>query len=435
MNVRYPQRSAHERGAISIAIVVLTTLLATTAIFMVRIGLVGEEINNERLLVAFHGKLVGRMALEQGLDETCDAGGLIGHSLNASQRVEQELQEGGANRRFNCQVEERLIERTTGPESEQGTFRVFRLRSASNVDMQNSLSSGANNRNDPRSRRHQENEIVVEIREEQGNVERRRAKIVFVLDYSGSMRGNRISQLKRAVQHFVGENYPMDFGVVLFNNSLLEDSGIGSGGGHNQQVMRVVNGRDAGGGTQFTAPLRRAADMLRAQPGQDLFIVLLSDGQPHDGGEARSFVNNVIRAVPRAACEGGNVPQKCITIYTLGVDNADLGMLRSLSGNAANPGAARYNYDASANQVSRAFDHIISNILCRYGPLRPGPTREEEETLNVFLSERPLRRREYSYDRSTREIEFYENACNQVLDGGGNIVIRYGEPRIYMEQP
>ena len=420
-----------ERGVISIWVVTMTMILTLASMLFVRIGQVSEEVDEERHLVDLHGKLVGKMAVNYGLDDACGGGQLTGLASRLSRQVEGELDERGQGRNFRCNVESELIERRNGPEEYQGTFRVMRVRSSANLDTgQGALLSPQ----DPsQQNRHREDEVTVEVREEQGDVERRRAKLVFVLDYSGSMRGNRISQLKSAVGHFVSQRYPMDYGVILFSSDIIGTSGIGSGPGHDGTVLAFVNSRDAGGGTQFNGPLQQAARELRRQEGQDLFIILLSDGQPGDGARAQSFVNNSIRGVPRATCEGRNNNHKCITIYTLGVDNANLSTLRGLSGNVLNPGAREYNYDASANQVSRAFDHIISNILCRYGPLDPGPKRDEEETLNVFLNERPLRRRDYSYDRRSKQLQFYDAACDQILNGGGGIIIRYGEPRIYME--
>ena len=428
-----PMKRRSELGGITILIASTTMFLALFAIFILQVGAVSREIDEERHLVDLHGKLVGQMAIRQGLNDTCSGGALVGGSSQLSNRFESELNEAGVRRNYQCAVEGELVERRSGPDSQQGTFRRFRVSSSSDLDV--SPGSTLNSDNPNARQNHQEDEVIVEVREEQGRLEGN-AKVVFVLDYSGSMNGYPLRQLKDGFLSIARSNYPMDYGVILFSENIVDGTPIGSGPGHFQRTEDVVLAYDSQSGTKFTDPLREAIRMLKAEPGQDLFIILMSDGRPQDLGSAQSLIRREVHQASRRACEGsGN--GKCITVYTLAVDGAKRDHLKSLSGNAVDPRGNEFNYDADSAQIRAAFENILASILCQYGPLDPGPVREEEDTLNVFINERPVSPREYEYSRRRRTIQFYPESpsCRQFMRGSGEITIRYGKPRVYMEQP
>ncbi|MEE2645490.1 MAG: VWA domain-containing protein [Myxococcota bacterium] len=431
MSVPIKRRS--EQGGITILIASTTMFLALFAIFILQVGAVSREIDEERHLVDLHGKLVGQMAIRKGLNDTCSGGTLVGGSSQLSNRFESELNEAGVRRNYQCAVEGELVERRNGPDSQQGTFRRFRVSSSSDLDV--SPGSTLNSDNPNAQQRHQEDEVIVEVREEQGRLEGH-AKVVFVLDYSGSMNGDPLDQLKDGFLSIVGSNYPMDYGVILFSANIVDRTPIGSGPAHFRNTEDVVLRYDSQTSTKFTNPLREAIRLLKAEPGQDLFIILMSDGRPQDLNSAQSLIRREVHQAPRRACEGFG-SGKCITVYTLAVDGAQRSALKSLSGNAVDPRGDDYNYRADSSQIRVAFEHILANILCKYGPLDPGPSAEEEDTLNVFINERPVSQREYEYLPRRRTIQFYKESpsCREFMRGSGEITIRYGKPRVYMEQP
>jgi hypothetical protein len=63
-------------------------------------------------------------------------------------------------------------------------------------------------------------ENVVSVNEEVHNINFVDAAVIMLLDFSGSMRGNRIVQLKNAVRHFVNEDYNLSYSVILYNNTV-----------------------------------------------------------------------------------------------------------------------------------------------------------------------------------------------------------------------
>ena len=66
-----------------------------------------------------------------------------------------------------------------------------------------------------------EKSIKIKINEEIHDVEKIDAAVIFLLDYSGSMRGNRINQLKTTVRQFVKANYNLSYSVILYNNNVI----------------------------------------------------------------------------------------------------------------------------------------------------------------------------------------------------------------------
>ena len=65
---------------------------------------------------------------------------------------------------------------------------------------------------------------------------------------------------------------------------------------------------------------------------------------------------------------------------------------------------------------------------------------EDEDTINVFLNDTPLKEGEdgdYEYDSSLNAIKLYDQdntkACTNAIENGGSITIRYGKPRVVPE--
>jgi len=152
-------------------------------------------------------------------------------------------------------------------------------------------------------------------------------------------------------------------------------------------------------------------------------------------------VNSTIRGIDPNICltRSGNVT--CHTVYTLGVDNANMGMLQSLSGNAATApnDYGNFAFAIASQNTDEAFGAIVDDILCSFGPLEPQPSVEEEDTIHVFLNEESLTVNvDYEYDRNLNAVKLYDSnnrqACTDALNNGGAITIRYGKPRIVPEQ-
>jgi len=427
-----------ERGYVAYVIVLLAATLAGLSMLTIDYGRTANRIAVEKQLLRTHGHIVGQQIISQGITSACVNGEFTGDTADLSQALFGDLEEiNQDDRTYACEElddGEVITREENSPDGPAGTFRRYRVTSSynalSNVD-------DDEERGDSKSR-----SIIVEVREINGEVERPRPQIMFILDYSGSMSQNgRADRLKSAVQQFVSAQYEVDYGVILFDSGVRTTIGLGSGANHNQSVLSTVNGNSPGGGTSFHGPLQSGVNALNQTNNQHSYVVLVSDGHPGDGSAAQNFVNNNIRGINPEICLTRIGNETCHTVYTLGVDNANMGMLESLSGNAATAAGDRndFAFEISAQNTQEAFSAIVDDILCSFGPLQPQPSVEDEDTINVFLNEEALTRNiDFEYDRNLNSIKLYDAdngnaACTAALNNGGAITIRYGKPRVIYE--
>ena len=171
---------------------------------------------------------------------------------------------------------------------------------------------------------------------------------------------------------------------------------------------------------------------IRSTDHEVYYILLISDGSPNEGGNpSRSFVLNNIMSINDNFCLVSTSQNPCITIFTLGVDNADTNLLRSLGGNTISQDPSNYSYVVSANQTAAAFNAIIEEIMCRIGPI------QAEENLYVFNDLEILEENiDYVFDNQNKILKFYDvepfNICTEMLNNNSNITLRWGNPNFYV---
>lgn len=274
--------------------------------------------------------------------------------------------------------------------------------------------------------------VEISIPEETHDVDLIDAAVIMLLDYSGSMGGNRIAQLKNTVSEFVNSDFNLSYSVILYNNSVIVSSDIGNSPQHKQTVLSMVNNRDPSGGTNFVAPLNRAIQQIQSTNYEAYYILLISDGSPNEGiGPSQNFVNNNIININDNNCIYSTESNPCITVYTLGVDNANVNALQSISGNTLSTVPNEFSFIVNANQVEAAFNAIIEEIMCRIGPVIA------EGNLNVFNNEQVLEQGiDYIYDDLYKIIKFYDeepfNICTNMINNNSQITLRWGNPRLYV---
>ena len=274
--------------------------------------------------------------------------------------------------------------------------------------------------------------VEISIPEETHNVDLIDAAVIMLLDYSGSMGGNRIVQLKNTVTEFINSDFNLSYSVILYNNSVIVSSDIGNSPQHKQTVLSMVNNRSPSGGTNFVAPLNRAIQQIQSTNYEAYYILLISDGSPNEGiGPSQNFVNNNIININDNNCIYSTESNPCITVYTLGVDNANVNALQSISGNTLSTVPNEFSFIVNANQVEAAFNAIIEEIMCRIGPVIA------EGNLNVFNNEQVLEQGiDYIYDDLYKIIKFYDeepfNICTNMINNNSQITLRWGNPRLYV---
>jgi Ca-activated chloride channel family protein len=118
---------------------------------------------------------------------------------------------------------------------------------------------------------------------------------VFVLDVSGSMNGQPMDVSKQLMRElFAGLRQGDRFNVVLFAG----DSAVLSPGGSLpadaeglQRAIKLIDGTDAGGGTELAAALEKAYALPRT-PGMARAMVVVTDGAISAGGDVSKLISS-----------------------------------------------------------------------------------------------------------------------------------------------
>ena len=275
--------------------------------------------------------------------------------------------------------------------------------------------------------------VKVHVKEEEHDVNLVDAAVILLLDYSGSMNGNRITQLKSTVNQFINSSFNLSYSVILYNNDIISFSNINKGQQHDNFVSNIVNSNNPGGGTSFIRPIRKAIEQIQTSNYEAYYILLVSDGQPNEGiNQSKTYVENNILNISDRNCVYSTRANPCITVYTLGVDNANTNALHAISGNAISTNSLDFSFTVNANQVTIAFEAIIREIMCRIGPVHG------QNNIRVFnktdLLEESI---DYVYNEEHKILKLYDeepfNICSQLLNESAKITIRWGKPKLYVE--
>jgi uncharacterized protein YegL len=183
--------------------------------------------------------------------------------------------------------------------------------------------------------------------------------IVFVIDVSGSMSGDKIRQARESLVTIINQLRDSDnIGIVLFESSVrLWKTSLVPIRVHRNEALTYAGGLVARGGTNLNEGVLRGVSLLQESSGSGhgRILVLLTDGQPTSGvTNPDSIVSNVITAVGRSG----------VSVNCLGFgDNLDYDLLERLSLN--NNGVTRRIYTGSdaAEQLQGFYDQITSPIL------------------------------------------------------------------------
>jgi len=273
-------------------------------------------------------------------------------------------------------------------------------------------------------------ENILEVNEEVHDIELIDTAVILLLDFSGSMQGNRINQLKTTARQFVNADYNLNYSVVLYNDNVIIETPIGKGQQHKLNVLSILNTYNAGGGTNFLSPLNSALSKIRNTDYESYYIILISDGSPNEGIDpSRDFVQNNIFSINPDNCRQTTVQNPCITTYTLGVDNANVAALQSVSGNVLNQNSIDYNYIVNTQQVNGAFNAIIEEIMCKIGPVLA------DYPANIFNGLTLLEENiDYTYNDEEKIFKFYDvepfYACTEMLSSNAQITLRWGKTKI-----
>jgi Ca-activated chloride channel family protein len=124
--------------------------------------------------------------------------------------------------------------------------------------------------------------------------------LVFVLDVSGSMAGEKIQQAKAALRYCLQRIGNRDrFGLVTFSSEARKFRETLAGIEAREEALYYVDRLEATGGTNINEALLAAVELLRNGQNDHSMIVFLTDGLPSTGvqdeGEIRRNVKNANR--------------------------------------------------------------------------------------------------------------------------------------------
>ncbi len=182
--------------------------------------------------------------------------------------------------------------------------------------------------------------------------------IVFVLDRSGSMSGQKITQLKDAFSEIINK-LPSDdkFTIITFNEDIsIYNSELLIASQENiNNAIGLINSIDASGSTNIYDGLEYSLELLESSEGRTPIILLLTDGLPNSGKISTPYaIRENIKEHNLIQCP----------LFTLGFgDDVDFDFLAALS--LENYATSKKIYTASdaSEQIQNFYDTISTTLL------------------------------------------------------------------------
>ncbi|XP_036806479.1 inter-alpha-trypsin inhibitor heavy chain H3 [Oncorhynchus mykiss] len=188
--------------------------------------------------------------------------------------------------------------------------------------------------------------------------------VVFVIDRSGSMSGNKIHQTREAMLTILNDLHEDDyFGIVTFDHhiSTWKDSLTKATTGNVSEAKGFVKGIYQSGYTDINGALMKAVDIMMKDKQAKKFtersvsmIILLTDGMPNSGVSSTPQIQENVRDAM-----GGNM-----SLFCLGFGNdVDYSFLDVMS--RQNQGLARRIYEGSdaTVQLQGFYEEVASPLL------------------------------------------------------------------------
>ncbi len=267
------------------------------------------------------------------------------------------------------------------------------------------------------------------------STEQRLPKLVLMLDYSGSMTlpitgggaSRAIDILETSVGNLLDAGLQVDYGAVFYNSGVFDFVGLGAGA--ENQIRNRMNNYDAGGGTNYAAPLNRARLILEGTENTGYYVLMVSDGEPNSLDGIASAAN---------ALWGMDATIFSLEIRREGSSAAQTQNLVNISGTPTDRQNPDYHFAATTGQeLVNQFTNIVAEIVCRAGPVVPAPADPADMQLllskpgvddidlelvaNVFDEPGTYG---FQYDPGTAMVSLTDIACTAVIDDGYLLISR-----------
>ena len=127
--------------------------------------------------------------------------------------------------------------------------------------------------------------------------------IIFVVDKSGSMSGDKIAQVKTVFTKIISDLPPDDyFNVIFFDTTIRTYSStlMEANAKNKADAANFVNGLDANGGTNINQALLDSLGMFNNSSKRVPIIVFLTDGEPTEGITSPYVIRKNIKEANKA---------------------------------------------------------------------------------------------------------------------------------------
>ena len=183
-------------------------------------------------------------------------------------------------------------------------------------------------------------------------------EIIFVIDRSGSMSGDKITQVKNVFTGIIADLPPDDyFNVIFFDNDVMvfRDILMGAKAQTKAEAANFVDALESGGSTNINDALLTALDMFEPDTGRVPIIVFLTDGDPTAGVTSPYVIRENVKTANEAE----------VSIFTIAFgieDEENYDFLRALS--LANCGTAEKFYPSTnAETAINTFYETIATPM------------------------------------------------------------------------
>jgi Ca-activated chloride channel family protein len=200
--------------------------------------------------------------------------------------------------------------------------------------------------------------------------------VVLVLDTSGSMSGDKLTQAKLGAVRFLDTVSPSNHvGLVTFSTSVNRVIPIGPIAKNKFDLAEGVNPTSAGGGTALSAAVKRAVELADAYPlsGDAIRgVILLSDGVNTGGSTQLCDVVKLTKAgsEEEVACPSGSSPgdSKTLKGSELAISTAHPIHIFSIAyGGDADLEVLRIFSEATNSTFKKATEKDVLEILETFG--------------------------------------------------------------------
>ena len=189
--------------------------------------------------------------------------------------------------------------------------------------------------------------------------------VIFVLDTSGSMEGEKMAQAKEAVQFVISNLNPQDrFNIIAFSTGVRAYLPQLVPAGDAGDATQFINSIEALGGTNISQSLLEAVSQIDGEQSRPTTIIFLTDGLATEGiTDTEELINTVSQETPRNA-----------RIFAFGVgDDVDTLLLDSIT--SSHRGTTSYvrPYERLDEELSSFYTKIstpvLSDISIDYGDI------------------------------------------------------------------